>query len=251
MEAQMHSFWRLISLRHLFAEVFVGCLKARALCSPRQPSAERLLQHCPPIRGAGGELPVPWGHPQGSIPSFLPQQELRWWQEWLSLWPLHAQPWPPDSIPPQRAAGSTSTPAALLAFSRWAQLLVPATHVNKEVPWTCAEWIADGSCCWRATSAFSGQSESLTHCNTWQTATMIRHVTSLLALVEYSQQNSSFSSDQCFKTSQKKFYLILKYILKISTYTRYVIWICMGWLITVRFNSLHYQDMLEAIGLLT
>lgn len=69
MEAQMHSFWRLISLRHLFAEVFVGCLKARALCSPRQPSAERLLQHCPPIRGAGGELPVPWDiHRAPSLP---------------------------------------------------------------------------------------------------------------------------------------------------------------------------------------
>lgn len=151
MEVQMHSSWRLIFLRHLFAEGFVGCFKAEP-CAAQGNTWQSSC--CPPMRGAGGELLVPgeagmlpW-HPRCSIPSFQPQQELCWWQEWLQLWPFHAQPWPP---------GSTSAPAAPLAFSRWAQLLFPAAHLNKEVPWTFAEWVAHGRCCWRATSVFSGQ----------------------------------------------------------------------------------------------
>lgn len=45
------------------------------------------------------------------------------------------------------------------------------------------------------------QSEYLTHCNIWQITTVIRHMTSLLVLMEHSQQNLSCSSDQCFKIS--------------------------------------------------
>lgn len=63
------------------------------------------------------------------------------------------QPWPPASIPPRRAAGSPSAPAAFLALSRLeiegedAKACVSATDFNKEVTETSAEWIADGNCC--------------------------------------------------------------------------------------------------------
>lgn len=127
MHGQKHSFWRLIFLSHSFYEAFVGCFKAQ----PKVPLVRAVSGGCCSTSRSGEGRVGSCGHPREqerlstihscSITSFLPQMGLCGWQEWLFVWACnrHAWPWPPASIPPERAAGSISAPAALLAFSRF------------------------------------------------------------------------------------------------------------------------------------
>lgn len=59
MEAQMHSFWRLISLRHLFAEVFVGCLKAEPCAAQGNPRQSGCCSTAHPSEGLVGSCRCP------------------------------------------------------------------------------------------------------------------------------------------------------------------------------------------------
>lgn len=134
MEAQMHSFWRLISLRHLFAEVFGGVLKQPKATLSRAAAAA-LLTH----ERAGGELLVqqecfPDIHSAPSLPYSHSRSCAGDRNDSCSDHSMHSlASWQSLSL---KGSCSSCAPAALLAFSRWAQLFSPVAHLNKEVPWT-------------------------------------------------------------------------------------------------------------------
>lgn len=59
MEAQMHSFWRLIFLRHLFAAVSVGCFKAEPCAAQGNPRQSSCCSTAHPWEGLVGSCWCP------------------------------------------------------------------------------------------------------------------------------------------------------------------------------------------------
>lgn len=103
--------------------------------------------------GAAGMLP--W-HPQCSIPSLQPQQELCWWQEWLLLWPFHAQPGL-LTVPLPKGQLQLLCSCCTSRLFQVSTAFFSCSSLEQRGAMNFAEWIADGSCCWKVTSVFSGQ----------------------------------------------------------------------------------------------